>query len=105
MLNISKSITRDFTYAPKFIFLQLDNISSNLPGVATIIFAPALSLSTSSATVVPPTSNTCFKCGILSKNFCKTSFIWTASSLVGLIIIAPISVGFHFSFLFCYTYR
>ena len=98
-------VTKDFTYAVKFILLQLDNISSNRPGVAIIIFAPALSLSASSAIVVPPTSNACFKSGILSRNFCKTSFIWIANSLVGLIIIAPISIGFHFSFLFCFKFK
>lgn len=87
------------------MILQLDNISFNLPGVATIIFAPALSLSASSAIVVPPTSNICFKFGILFKNFCKTSFICIANSLVGLIIIPPISVGFHFSFLFYFEFK
>lgn len=77
--------------------LQFDRISSNLPGVATIIFTPFFSLSASSLSVTPPTSNTCFINGIFSKNFPKISLICTANSLVGLIIIPPTSIFFHFS--------
>lgn len=81
----------------KLMELQLDKISSNLPGVATIIFTPFFKFSASSLNVTPPTNNTCFNEGIFSKNFSKISLICVASSLVGLIIIAPTSIVFHLS--------
>lgn len=68
-------ITKDFKHFVKFILLQLESISSSLPGVAIIILAPAFNFSISSLIVVPPTRITCFNNNSLFKNFANTSLI------------------------------
>lgn len=65
-----------------------------------MMFVPFFNFSTSSFIGLPPTSNTCFILDKFSKNFAKTLLIWVASSLVGEMIIPPISNFFHFSSLF-----
>lgn len=89
--------TKALTLDIKLTSLQLERISSSLPGVATIILAPFTSLIISSSIVVPPTSNTCFKLGIWFKKLASTSLICVASSLVGDITMPPISNFFQFS--------